>query len=108
MLHREGLAEPGSVAFHASTLRRALLNVVQNALGAMPQSSTVTTAGQRPATQVHLHTQDTGSGIMAEQPGQICEPLYITKPGGTGSGWSIVQGMMAAYGGQVTIQSVAG
>jgi signal transduction histidine kinase len=41
----------------------------QNTLDAMPQGGTVTIAGQRTATQVQLHVQDTGSGIAAEQLG---------------------------------------
>jgi signal transduction histidine kinase len=107
-IHQEGLAELGLVAFHASTLRRALLNLVQNALDAMPQGGTIIIAGQQTATQVHLQVQDTGSGIAAAQLGQIFEPLYTTKPGGTGLGLYIVQEIMAAHGGQITIQSAAG
>jgi signal transduction histidine kinase len=107
-MRQEGLAELGLVAFHASTLRRALLNLVQNALDAMPQGGTVTIAGQRTATQVHLRVQDTGSGLAAVQLGQIFEPLYTTKPGGTGLGLYIVQEIMAAHGGQVTVQSAVG
>jgi signal transduction histidine kinase len=103
-----GLAGLGLVAFHASTLRRALLNLVQNAADAMPQGGTVTLAGQGMATQVQLCVQDTGSGIPAERLGQIFEPLYTTKPGGTGLGLYIVQEIVAAHDGQITVESVAG
>src|ERR671932_1536568 len=98
----------GQVAFHPSTLRRALLNLVQNALDAMPQGGTLTLAGQRTATHVQLQVQDTGCGIPAEQLAKIFEPLYTTKPGGTGLGLYIVQEIVAAHGGHVTVESVVG
>ena len=107
-LQMQGLAGLGSVAFHASTLRRALLNLVQNAAEAMPQGGTVTLAGQGTATEVQLRVQDTGSGIAAEHLGQIFEPLYTTKPGGTGLGLYIVQEIVAAHGGKVTVASEPG
>src|SRR6266568_4405221 len=44
LLRLEGLEELGPVALHASTLRRAMLNLVQNALDAMPQGGTLTLA----------------------------------------------------------------
>jgi light-regulated signal transduction histidine kinase (bacteriophytochrome) len=92
------LAGLGLVAFHASTLRRALLNLVQNAADAMPQGGTVLLAGQGTATQVQLRVQDTGSGIPAEHLGQIFEPLYTTKPGGTGLGLYIAGNCRGARG----------
>lgn len=98
----------GIVAFHPSTLRRALLNLVQNALEAMPQSGTLTLRGQSTPTHVQLHVRDTGSGVPVEQLAKIFEPLYTTKPGGTGLGLSIVQEIVAAHGGQVTVESVPG
>jgi len=107
-LQMHSLAGLGLVAFHASTLRRALLNLVQNAADAMPQGGTVLLAGQGTATQVQLRVQDTGSGIPAEHLGQIFEPLYTTKPGGTGLGLYIVQEIVAAHEGQITVESVAG
>jgi len=39
---------------------------------------------------------------------QIFEPLHTTKPGGTGLGLYIVQQIVAAYGGQVTVESQVG
>jgi signal transduction histidine kinase len=105
-LRLEGVDTLGTLAVHPSTFRRALLNLVQNALDAMPQGGILTVTGQRTATHVRLQVQDTGSGIAAATLAQIFEPLYTTKPGGTGLGLYIVQEIVAAHGGQVTVESV--
>ena len=107
-IHLEGLADLGLVAFHAPTLRRAVVNLVQNALDAMPQGGRLTLAGQGTATHVQLQVQDTGSGIPTALRARIFEPLYTTKPGGTGLGLYIVQEIVAAHGGQLTVQSAEG
>jgi PAS domain S-box-containing protein len=104
----DGAEQLGPVAFHASTLHRALLNLVQNAAEAMPHGGTVTLAGHSSADQVQLQVRDTGSGIPVEQLSQMFEPLYTTKPGGTGLGLYIVQQIVAAHGGQVTVESQVG
>jgi signal transduction histidine kinase len=103
-----GLETLGVIPFHDSTLRRALLNLVQNALDAMPEGGTLTLAGQASATQVQLQVRDTGSGIAAERLQQIFEPLYTTKPGGTGLGLYIVQEIVAAHAGQLMVESKEG
>jgi PAS domain S-box-containing protein len=105
-LQIEGLENLGQVACHESTLRRAVLNLLQNALDAMPNGGTLSITCQSTATQVQLRVRDTGSGIPEEQLGRIFEPLYTTKPGGTGLGLYIVQEIVAAHGGQITVQSV--
>jgi PAS domain S-box-containing protein len=97
-LRLEGLPELTSVAVHASSLRRALLNLVQNALDAMPEGGTLTLAGQSTATHVQLQVRDTGKGMPADQLTQVFEPLYTTKDGGTGLGLYIVQEVIAAHG----------
>lgn len=107
-LRLEGLERLGTVALHESTLRRALLNLVQNALDAMPGGGTLSLAGRSFATHVQLQVSDTGNGIPAGQLASIFEPLYTTKPGGTGLGLYIVQQIIAAHGGQVTVESVEG
>jgi signal transduction histidine kinase len=107
-LRLEGLAALGTASFHAHTLYRALLNLVQNALDAMPQGGTLTLAGQRTAPHLVLQVRDTGSGIPAEQCATIFEPLHTTKPGGTGLGLYIVQEIVTAHGGQITVESVVG
>ena len=107
-LQVDGLDTLGPVAFHASTLRRALLNLVQNAVDAMPQGGTVRLSGQGTATQVQLRVHDTGPGIPAAQVPQVFEPLYTTKPGGTGLGLYIVQQIVTAHDGHVTVASAPG
>jgi signal transduction histidine kinase len=107
-LQVESLPQLGQAVFHASTLRRVLLNLVHNALDAMPQGGTLTLAGERLVTQVLLHVRDTGSGISAAQMTHIFEPLYTTKAEGTGLGLYIVREIMTAHAGQITVQSVEG
>jgi len=107
-LQLDGIADLGQAVLHESTFRRAMLNLVQNALDAMPQGGHLTLRGQRTATQVQLQVQDTGDGIAAEHLPKIFEPLYTTKPGGTGLGLYIVQEILAAHGGQVSVESGRG
>jgi two-component system CheB/CheR fusion protein len=107
-LQVEGVAALGQVAFHPNTLHRALLNLVQNALDAMGPGGTLTVRGQTTATQVQLHVQDTGVGIPTAQRARIFEPLYTTKPGGTGLGLYIVHEIVAAHAGLVTVESEEG
>ena len=104
----EGVEDLGRMAFHANTLYRAMLNLVQNALDAMPAGGTITLAGHRTAQGVQLQVRDTGSGVPPEHLGRIFEPLYTTKPGGTGLGLYITQEIVAAHGGQITVESVVG
>ena len=107
-LQLAGLETVGALAFHAGTLRRALLNVVQNAIEAMPEGGTLRLECVRTATEVHLRIRDSGVGMPAEQIPRIFEPLYTTKPGGTGLGLYIVREILVAHGGGVTVESVEG
>jgi len=51
---------------------------------------------------------DTGSGIPDDQLPHLFEPLHTTKPEGTGLGLYIAREIVAAHGGQVTIESHVG
>lgn len=107
-LQLDGLDQLGRVPLHQNTFRRVLLNLVHNAMEAMPQGGTLTLRGRQQAATVSLDIHDTGIGMPPEHYAQIFEPLYTTKPGGTGLGLYIVQEVMAAHGGQVAVQSTVG
>src|SRR5262249_38092440 len=100
----EGLENVGQVVFHASTLRRAVVNLMQNALEAMEEGGLLTLSGQGTAREVRLEVRDTGPGIPTGLLGQIFAPLYTTKPEGTGLGLYIAQEVVCAHGGQLTVQ----
>lgn len=104
----EGHTTGMPLAFHASTLRRAVLNVVQNAIEAMPDGGTLHLTCVHTATEVQLRIRDSGVGIPAGHVPRIFEPLYTTKPGGTGLGLYIVREIVVAHGGGVTVDSAEG
>jgi signal transduction histidine kinase len=107
-LQQQGLTQLGTLALHQSTFHRALLNLVHNAMDAMPQGGTLSLRGQRDAAAVQLEINDTGVGISGEHLSHIFEPLFTTKPGGTGLGLYIVHEIITAHGGTVTVQSRPG
>jgi PAS domain S-box-containing protein len=107
-LLQEGPASLGLVALHTNTFRRVLLNLVQNALDAMPQGGTLTLRSWQTALHMHLDISDTGIGIPADQLTQIFEPLHTTKPTGTGLGLYMVQEIVAAHDGELRVTSHVG
>src|SRR4029453_15801476 len=107
-LHLEGLQALGQVALHRFTFRRALLNLVANALDAMPDGGHLTRAGQRTASHLIVSVQDTGEGMSAEQLPQLFTPLYTTKANGTGLGLYVVQEIVKAHRGTVDVTSTRG
>ena len=96
----------GTVPCQHTTPGRAQLGAERS--GRRCQGGTVSITGQGTATQVQLQVCDTGSGIAAERLERIFEPLYTTKPGGTGLGLYIVREIVAAHRGQITVTSVEG
>ena len=74
----------------------------------MPAGGSLRLECLRTALEVQLRIRDSGIGIPAEQVPRIFEPLYTTKPGGTGLGLYIMREILAAHGGRVTVESVEG
>ena len=60
MLHLQGLTRLGSVSLHKGTLQRAIVNLLQRALDAMPQGGTITLRGRRTASHSAVEIRDTG------------------------------------------------
>ena len=107
-LQLEGLAALGPVAFHAAHVAPRAAQPGAERAGGHAAGGTLTLTGRSTPTHVQLQVRDTGSGIASAQLATIFEPLYTTKPGGTGLGLYIVQEIVAAHGGQVTVESGEG
>ena len=86
-------------------LRRAMLNVFDNACQAMPSGGTLKILSRTTDTAVELVFADTGTGISAEVMQNIFEPLYSTKGFGIGLGLPIVKQIMERHQGEVMIES---
>jgi signal transduction histidine kinase len=87
---------------------RVLTNLVSNAYQAMPEGGTlVLRAMARPdrGGEIVLSIADSGCGIPAENMGKLFEPLFSTKPKGTGLGLAVCNNLVAANGGRIEAQS---
>ena len=87
---------------NAAQLELALLNLVTNALDAMPDGGTLTLRGFVTAGGVRLEVEDTGDGIPADLLPHLFEPWVTTKPvgQGTGLGLGIVREVVRDHGGE--------
>ncbi len=107
---------PPLVLASAGELEQVFLNLLLNALDAMPGGGTLhvsAPAGQTlrdgsPAAA--LSVQDTGAGIPEEIRAKIFEPFFSTKQvgHGTGLGLSICQGLVRSHGGEIEVESEPG
>jgi PAS domain S-box-containing protein len=90
-LHLEGTQTLGQIPLHLFTFRRAMINLMENALDAMPDGGQLTLSGQRTGSHLVLAVHDTGMGIAATELPRLFTPLYTTKPEGTGLGLYVVR-----------------
>jgi two-component system, NtrC family, sensor kinase len=93
-------------------IQQCLLNLVFNAIEAMPEGGliTVITQWDRLKDQIRLEVEDTGVGIQSELMSQIFEPFFSTKSQdkGVGLGLSVVYGIIKEHGGSIYVKSEEG
>jgi signal transduction histidine kinase len=103
---------PGLPAVGAdrAQLEQALLNLVSNAVDAMPGGGRLVLAARPHASGVALVVADTGDGIAPDELEKVFDPLYTTKPPGkgTGLGLPILREVVEAHGGTVELESHPG
>ena len=117
--YRSGLAGKVVIATHIPPLPmvsvdrmligRALTNIIENALHAMPGGGTLTIdAALAPHKRVQLRATDTGVGMDADAMSKIFEPYFSTKAIGTGLGLTIAKRNVEANGGTISVASERG
>jgi len=94
--------------FDANALRQVLWNIIINALQALRGKGTLNVATESELGKVKIHIADTGPGIPKTQIPKIFQPFHTTKQKGTGLGLPIAESIVAAHGGQLTVDSDAG
>jgi len=94
------------VAGDPAELREALINLILNALDAMPEGGTLSFATRANAQHVELTVADTGTGMPDHVRERIFDPFFTTKgPQGTGLGLSMTYGILSRHGAQITVES---
>lgn len=93
-------------------LRQVFLNVILNALQAMPGGGTLRVATRNVRDPifdgVEIAVSDTGIGIPPEQVKQIFQPFFTTKEEGTGLGLAITYGIVREHNGRIEVESAVG
>ncbi len=98
-----------AVVGDAAELRELLLNLVFNAIDAMPGGGTLTLSSWAEESAVCLAVTDTGVGIPEEVRSRIFDPFFTTKgPQSSGLGLSVSYGIIRRHGGEIRVESRAG
>ena len=98
-----------TVAADERLLKQAILNLMINALQAMPESGgeIILSAGRADGLSV-VDVIDTGRGMDAQTVGRIFDAYYSTKRAGTGLGLAIAKRIIQEHGGQISVSSEPG
>ncbi|RAI42663.1 two-component system sensor histidine kinase AtoS [Rhodoplanes roseus] len=89
-------------------LKQALLNLIINAIQAIPDGGTVTVSTRTEDDHVAIVVKDDGVGVDPENLDKVFDPFFSTKPSGTGLGLAMVHRIVDAHGGVITFDSAPG
>jgi signal transduction histidine kinase len=92
----------------APKLRRALANIVKNAVEAMPEGGTLKVQTSKSKSSVVITVTDTGAGIADSVKPSIFKPFFSTKPRALGFGLFYAKDIIEAHGGKIEFNSVMG
>jgi CheY-like chemotaxis protein/anti-sigma regulatory factor (Ser/Thr protein kinase) len=94
---------------NATEIREALINLVFNAVDAMPAGGVITLRARKTPGRLLLEVIDTGVGMNAELRQRCLEPFFTTKGAeGSGLGLSVVYGTMQRHQGAIEVESEEG
>jgi len=102
-----------SVWGDAQHLEHVVVNLVVNALEALPNSACGVRVSTRYVPEEHslvLEVADQGVGIASQHLARLCDPFFTTKAarGGTGLGLAITASLVHEHGGRLTFESEPG
>ncbi|HET7088651.1 MAG TPA: ATP-binding protein [Anaerolineae bacterium] len=103
-------AQPVMVIYDAQQIEQVLINLIQNAIQAMPDGGTLRVSLRQAGEAVAIAVQDTGVGIPPEKLTRVFDPFFTTKPDGegTGLGLSVSYGIVSHHKGRIDVESTVG
>jgi two-component system, NtrC family, sensor kinase len=104
------LNSTGDISMNQTELQQVLVNLLINAIQAMPEGGVLRLETQRTETgYVRISVSDTGAGIAPDVLGRIFDPFFTTKRAlGTGLGLSISRTLISRAGGSIEVESALG
>ncbi|WP_410513002.1 ATP-binding protein [Paenibacillus sp. BR2-3] len=100
--------KPATVHCEENQLKQVFINIVKNAIEAMPAGGTITIEQSLDQESVVIVIADEGEGIPEEMLPKLGEPFFTNKETGTGLGLMISQRIIQAHKGSLEIQSEVG
>lgn len=94
-----------TVLLDRASFHRALLNLVLNALQAMPEGGQLVIRTRAGGDEVAIDLIDTGAGMDAPTLESLFDAFFSTKRGGSGLGLPTTRKIIQAHGGRITVQS---
>lgn len=99
---------PIIAAIDSRLIKQAMLNLMINAVHAMPQGGELIMSLDSTDNQALIDVIDTGPGIPADVVDKVFEAYYSTKKGGTGLGLPMAKRIAEAHGGRLSVKSEPG
>jgi signal transduction histidine kinase len=96
------------VSGDAGALEDLLLNLLRNAAHALEPGGSAEVRGEVDGEGVTVVVQDDGTGIPSDLQERVFEPLFSTRPEGTGLGLTVARRIAAAHGGDLALDSTPG
>ena len=87
----------------SSQIQQIFFNMILNALDAMPEGGELLISARAVTDGVEIIFEDSGAGIPLERRGNIFEPFFSTKEGGTGLGLTVSYNIATAHGGTLDL-----
>jgi PAS domain S-box-containing protein len=95
------------ITVDSEKVRRVFINLITNAVDAMPNGGTLTIGSQESNDFVQFKVSDTGTGLDKQILENLWKPLQTTKAKGMGLGLPICKRIIDAHGGEITAESNA-
>ncbi|MDP3672152.1 MAG: ATP-binding protein [Telluria sp.] len=108
VIEQSGICELPALWADSNQLKQTLLNLVINAVHAMPQGGMLSLTANMVDGMARIEVCDTGEGIRAGAMSQIFEPFFTTRSEGSGLGLAIVRKIAEQHGAWISVVSTPG
>jgi len=93
------------ILFDRDKIKQVFLNIINNAIDAMPRGGTLSIATAAKPSSVLISVADTGSGLPLESREKVFAPFFSTKSNGTGLGLTLAKNIVEAHGGSIWFEN---